>query len=223
VKSWIIAEASAEFVCQMEQILAVYQRPYSVKHPVVCLDESPKQLISEVRRPFTDKHGIDYIDYEYARQGVVDMYMIVEPLAGRRQVRVEDNHNRFTYAQVVAHIAEKMYPKAEKITLVEDNLSAHKLSALYEIFPPAKAQAIMQRLEVVRTPVHGSWLNIAECELSVLTRQALSKRIADKQTLIKQVQDWYEQRNDKQIKVNWQFKTKDARIKLKRLYPKIIT
>lgn len=223
MKSWVIPEASAEFVCQMEQVLAVYQRPYDVKYPVVCLDESPKQLISEVRQPFTDEQGIEYIDYEYGREGVADMYMMIEPLGGRREVRIEKNHNRFTYAQVVAYIAEKMYPEAEKITLIEDNLSAHKLSALYEVFSPERAQAIIQRLEVVRTPAHGSWLNIAECELSVLTRQALSKRIADKHTLIKQVQAWYEQRNDKQVNVNWQFKTKDARIKLKRLYPKIIT
>lgn len=219
----MIPEASAEFVCQMEQVLAVYQRPYNVKYPVVCLDESPKQLISEVRQPYTDEQGTQYIDYEYAREGVADMYMIVEPLGGRREVKIENNHNRFTYAQVVAHIAEQMYPEAEKITLIEDNLSAHKLSALYEVFPPEKAQAIIQRLKVVRTPAHGSWLNIAECELSVLTRQGLNKRIADKQTLIEQVQAWYEQRNEKQSKVNWQFTTKDARIKLKRLYPKIVS
>lgn len=222
MKSWVIPQAGAEFVCQMEQVLAVYQRPYNVKYPVVCLDESPKQLISEVRRPFTDKQGVEYIDYEYSREGVADIYMMVEPLGGRREVRVEDNHNRFTYAQLVAHIAENMYPQAEKITLVEDNLSAHKLSALYEVFPPQRAQAIIRRVEVVRTPAHGSWLNIAECELSVLIRQGLSKRIANKQTLINQVQDWYKQRNDKQTKVNWQFTTKEARIKLKKLYPKII-
>lgn len=129
MKSWVIPEASAEFVCQMEQVLAVYQRPYDVKYPVVCLDESPKQLISEVRQPFTDEQGIEYIDYEYGREGVADMYMMIEPLGGRREVRIEKNHNRFTYAQVVAYIAEKMYPEAEKITLIEDNLSAHKLSA----------------------------------------------------------------------------------------------
>lgn len=219
MKSWVIPEASAEFVCQMEQVLSVYQRPYDVKHPVVCLDESPKQLISQVRQPFTDEQGTQYVDYEYSREGVANMYMIVEPLAGHREVRVEENHNRFTYAQVIAHIAEKIYPKAEKITLVEDNLSAHKLSALYEVFPPERAQAIIEKVEVVRTPAHGSWLNIAECELSVLTRQGLSSRVADQQTLIKQVKAWYEQRNEKQSKVNWQFTTKDARIKLKKLYP----
>lgn len=223
MKSWVIPEISAAFVYKMEQVLAVYERAYDTTHPVVCLDESPKQLISEVRGTFTDEQGIQYVDYEYGREGVATMYMIVEPLGGRRTVRIEENHNRFTYAQVVAYIAEQMYPEAEKITLVEDNLSAHKLSALYEVFTAERAQNIIERLEVVRTPVHGSWLNIAECELSILSRQGLSKRIADKQSLIQQVQAWYEKRNDKQIKVNWQFTTKDARIKLKRLYPKIIT
>ncbi|MBE9217218.1 IS630 family transposase [Plectonema cf. radiosum LEGE 06105] len=219
MKSWIIPEASPEFVCQMERVLSIYQRAYDPLHPVICLDESPKQLIKEVRHPFIDSYGVQHVDYEYSREGVTDLYMIIEPLGGRREVRVEDNHNRFTYARVVAHIAEYMYPEAEKITLVEDNLSAHKLSALYEIFPPERAQHIIQRLEVVRTPTHGSWLNIAECELSILTRQGISKRVADKHTLIEQVEAWYKMKNTKQTKVNWQFTTKDARIKLKHLYP----
>jgi hypothetical protein len=123
VKSWVIPEASAEFVCQMEPVLAVYQRSYHVKHPVVCLDESPRQLISEVRQPFTDGQDTQYVDYDYAREGVADIFKIVEPLGGRREVRIEDNHNHLTYAQIVAHITEQMYPEAEKITWVEDNLS----------------------------------------------------------------------------------------------------
>jgi transposase len=219
VKSWVIPTASASFVCAMENVLEVYQRPYDPVYPVVNLDESPKQLISEVRKVFTDNKGCQYQDYEYCREGVADMYMIVEPLAGRREVLIEENHTSTTYAKVIAHIVEEMYPDAKKITLIEDNLSAHKLSALYEVFPPERARAIIEKLEVVRTPAHGSWLNVAECELSVLIRQGLKERVASKEELETQVKNWYENRNDKQNKVDWQFTTKDARIKLKKLYP----
>ena len=216
----MIPEASADFVCQMEKVLDVYARPYDPDHPVVNLDESPRQLISEVREGFTDRQGVEYFDYEYAREGVADLYMILEAKAGRREVLVKDNHNRFSYAEAIIHIADEMYPEAEKITLVEDNLSAHKLSALYEVLPPARARAIIERIEVVRTPKHGSWLNVAELELSVLTRQGLPRRVATKEALRQQVEAWYGQRNDKATRVDWQFTTRDARIKLKRLYPK---
>ena len=221
MKNWVIPTANAAFVCQMEQVLAVYERAYDEQYPVVCLDESPKQLVSEVRSSFTDSKGIIHQDYEYKRQGVVDVYMIVEPLRGYRKVLVEENHQAKTYAKTLAHIVEEMYPKAEKITLVEDNLTAHKVAALYEVFEPQRARSIIERLEVVRTPAHGSWLNIAECELSVLTRQGLQKRVASKEEVTQQAQNWYEKRNNKSAKVDWQFKTKDARIKLKRLYPSI--
>lgn len=200
----------------------VYERPYNPEHPVVNLDESPKQLISQVRKTFKDSKGTEYQDYEYKREGVADMYMVVEALGGRREVLVKENHASKTYAEVVAHIVENMYPDAKKITLVEDNLSAHKLAALYEIYQPARARSIVEKLEVVRTPKHGSWLNIAESELSVLTRQGLGKRVPDKETLCQQVESWYSQRNCNQTKVNWQFTTKDARVKLKRLYPSIL-
>ncbi len=203
----------------MEQVLDVYAREYQQDYPVVCLDESPKQLVSEVQQSFTDSKGVVYSDYEYKREGVVDMFMMVEPLGGYREVLIEDNHKSHTYAKVVAHIAEVIYPSAKLITLIEDNLSGHRLAALYEVFPPERARSIIERLQVVRTPAHGSWLNIAECELSVLKRQGIDQRVASKEALIKQVQTWYEQRNGKQSKVNWQFKTKDARMKLKRLYP----
>ena len=199
----------------------VYARPYDPRHPLVNLDESPKQLLSELRQTFVDSRGVQYQDYEYCREGVAHMYMIVEALAGRREVLIEDDHTSLTYAKVVAYIVEKMYPDAEKITLIEDNLSAHKLSTLYEIFEPERARSIIEKLQVVKTPVHGSWLNIAECELSVLTRQGLKKRTPDPETLQKQVKAWYQNRNQKQKKVDWQFKTKDARIKLKTLYPTI--
>jgi len=205
----------------MEQVLDVYQRAYDPKHPVVNLDESPKQLIEETRKSFTDKNGIIHQDYEYKRNGVSDIYMLTEPKAGWREVLVKDNHNRFTYAEVVRHLAEDIYPQANKITLVEDNLSAHKLSALYEILPPNKARAIVERIEVVRTPKHGSWLNIAEIELSTLSRQATKGRIPTTNELKQKTQQWCKERNEKSTKVNWQFTTQDARIKLKKLYPQL--
>jgi hypothetical protein len=203
----------------MEQVLDEYAKEYQEDYPVVCLDESPKQLVSEIQQSFTDSKGVIHFDYEYKREGVVDMFMMVEPLGGYREVLIEDNHKSHTYARVIAHIAETVYPSAKLITLIEDNLSGHRLAALYEVFPPERARSIIERFKVVRTPAHGSWLNIAECELSVLKRQGIAERVATKEALQKQVQAWYEQRNDKQSKVNWQFKTKDARIKLKRLYP----
>ncbi len=199
----------------------MYAKEYQEDYPVVCLDESPKQLVSEIKQSFTDSKGVIHSDYEYKREGVVDIFMIVEPLGGYREVLIEDNHKSHTYARVIAHIAEVIYPAAKLITLVEDNLSGHKLAALYQVFPPERARSIIERLQVVRTPAHGSWLNIAECELSVLKRQGITERVASKAELQAQVLAWYEQRNDKQSKVNWQFKTKDARIKLKRLYPSI--
>lgn len=219
MKSWVMPEAGAEFICDMEAVLDVYERPYDPLFPVVNLDESPKQLISEVRKSFTDSHGILHQDYEYSRQGVVDMYMIIEALAGRREVHIEERHDRLTYAKIIAHIVENMYKDAIRITVIEDNFSAHKLSALYELFEAERARNIVRKLEIVRTPKHGSWLNIAESELSVLIRQGLKKRTPDRQTLQAHCNAWYEKRNQKHTKVNWQFRTKDARIKLKKLYP----
>lgn len=205
----------------MEEVLDVYARPYNPKRPVVCLDESPKQLISESRMPFTDSKGTTYVDYEYKREGTVDLYMVTEPLDGRREVLVKDRHTRFEWAEVVAHIVENMYPGADKITLVQDNLAAHKKSAMYEIFEPERARAILRKIEFVNTPKHGSWLNIAECELSVLTRQDLKGRIPSKSEMIQKVTDWYENRNEKMTQVDWQFTTKNARVKLKHLYPTV--
>lgn len=219
----MIPEVGPDFVCGMEEVLDVYARPYDPDHPVVGLDESPKQLIGERRESFTDSTGVEHIDYEYTREGTVDLYMIVEPLAGRREVLVKDHHTRLDWAEVIAHVVEDMYPTAKKLTLVQDNLSAHKKSALYELFEPERARAILEKIEFVYTPKHGSWLNVAECELSVLTRQGLKERIDNKDEMIRQTTAWYEARNDKTAKVDWQFTTKDARIKLKRLYPSITT
>ena len=217
----MIPEAGPDFVCAMEEVLAVYERPYDPLHPTVCLDESPQQLIGERRAPFTDSTGISHIDYEYTREGTADIFMVADPLGGRREVLIRDQHTRLDWAEVVAHIVEEMYPHADKITLVQDNLSAHKKSALYELFAPERARAILEKLEFVFTPKHGSWLNIAEIELSVLTRQGLKTRVESKEALIRQCTEWYEMRNDKASIVDWQFTTKDARIKLKRLYPSV--
>lgn len=203
----------------MENVLEVYERPYDPLFPVVNLDESPKQLIGQVRKPFVGSDGTIYEDYEYKRNGVITMYMVNEGLTGYRKVFVEDNHKAITYARIIATIVEQLYPDAIKITLIEDNLSAHKLAALYEIFEPHRARAIINKLEIVRTPVHGSWLNIAENELSVLIRFGLSKRIPTKQQVEQQVKAWYINRNAKKQKVDWQFRVDDARIKLKHLYP----
>lgn len=212
-------DQNADFVCAMEQVLDVYKRPYNPLYPVVCLDESPNQLIGETRKPIKRNNGELLIDYEYKRNGVCDIYMLFEPVAGKRYVRIRDTHNRFDWGQVIGELTENIYKDAVRITIVQDNLSAHKPSALYELFPPQKAKAILDKIEFVYTPKHGSWLNMAECELSVLSKQCLSQRIADKKTLIKLTAAWEKDRNEKKVITNWQFSTKDARIKLKRLYP----
>lgn len=221
VKSWVIPTAGAEFVCAMEAVLDVYERPYDIRYPVVCLDETRKQLLRTTREGFIDSHGAEYIDFEYERAGVAEVYMLTEPLAGRREVLVKPDHSSRSYAEVLVYLLEKMYPDCERLTLIEDNLSAHRLAALYEICSPQRARSLLRRLQIVRTPVHGSWLNIAEIELSVLSRQCLKQYIGSKEELQTLIQQWYTQRTHRQVPVNWQFTTEDARIKLKRLYPPI--
>jgi hypothetical protein len=208
----------------METVLKVYARPYDPTHPVVCFDESPKQLVSELRKPYMDKNGVVHEDYEYKREGSADLFMIVEPLGHRREVFVENSHDGLTWAKTMAYIAEQMYPSeiVKKISVIVDNLSAHKPHFLYALFPPQRASDILDKLEFIYTPAHGSWLNIAECELSVLKRQALDKRFASIQELEEQVQEWANNRNNKQKGIDWQFTTKDARTKLKKLYPTIL-
>ncbi len=215
-------KGGADFVCNMEAVLDVYERPYDKDQPVICLDESPKQIISETKKSFTDSKGVLHQDYEYKREGVKSMYMIAEPLRGYREVHVEDNHTSLTYAKVIEKIVTKTYATAKKITIVEDNLSAHKLSTLYDILPAERAREIIKKIEIVRTPAHGSWLNIAECELSVLNRCGLKNRIKDENQLKEDVASWMNYRNKNQKGVDWQFTTKDARIKLKHLYPSYI-
>lgn len=219
----MIPQADAAFVCQMEQVLDVYARPYDPRWPVVCLDEARKQLISQARQPFTSADGVLHVDYAYKREGTRTLFMLCEPLGGYREVLVQESQDRLTWARVVAHLVEERYPDAARITLVEDNLSAHTTKALYEVFEPERARSIVRKLEIVATPVHGSWLNIAEIELSVLVRQGLCRRIGDAGELEREVAAWQEERNAKQRGVDWPFTTADARVKLKRLYPSIIT
>jgi len=206
----------------MEQVLEVYRRPYDPLRPVVCMDEQPKQLISEVSQPIAVAPGQpERVDYEYVREGVCTIWMFIEPLGGWRHVPVTTNKTAVDWAQQVKRLVDDpRYARAERITLVCDNLNTHHLASLYQAFVPAEALRIAQKLELVHTPKHGSWLNVAESELSVLTRQCLDRRIATLAEVGAEAKAWYERRNRKQVGVDWQFTTADARIRLKRLYPK---
>jgi hypothetical protein len=221
---WCIPPAQdAAFVCQMEQVLEVYKRPYDPSRPVVCMDEQPKQLISESRRPISAAPGRPArVDYEYTREGTCTVWMFVEPLGGWRDVAVTVTKTAVDWAERVRRLVDDpRYAQAERITLVCDNLNTHGLASLYKAFEPAEALRIARRLELVHTPKHGSWLNVAESELSVLSRQCLSRRIAILREVAKEANAWGVRRNRKQVGVDWQFTTEDARIKLKHLYPKI--
>jgi len=203
----------------MEKALEVYKRPFDPLHPVVCMDESPKQLIGETKRPIPASPGQPARhDYEYRRRGVCNIFLACEPLAGRRMVTITERKTKQDWATFLEEIVGQ-YKNTEKITLVMDNLNTHEPGAFYEAFPPEKAKALWDRFEFVYTPKHGSWLNMAEIELNVLTGQCLNRRIDDIAVIKKEVRAWQEFRNNKDAKVNWQFTTKDARIKLSRLYP----
>jgi len=212
-------EHNGSFVANMERVLDVYKRPLDPLHPVVCMDESPKQLIGEVRPPVPASPGQPAKqDYEYRRVGVCNIFLACEPLAGKRLVTITERKTKRDWAVFLELIAGH-YCNADKITLVMDNLNTHEPGALYEAFPPEKAKALWDRFEFVYTPKHGSWLNMAEIELNVLTGQCLNRRIDDIAVARKEVNAWQKHRNNRQAKVNWQFTTKDARIKLSRLYP----
>ena len=212
-------EHNGSFVANMERVLDVYKRPFDPLHPVVCMDESPKQLIGEVRPPIPVSPGQPAKqDYEYRRVGVCNIFLACEPLAGKRLVTITERKTKRDWAVFLEQIAGH-YCNADKITLVMDNLNTHEPGALYEAFPPEKAKALWDRFEFVYTPKHGSWLNMAEIELNVLTGQCLNRRIDDIAVARKEVNAWQKHRNNRQAKVNWQFTTKDARIKLSRLYP----
>ena len=215
---------SSDFVAHMESVLDIYKCPYDKRFPVVCMDESPKQLIKQTRIPLARKPGQDTKeDYEYSRQGVVNIFMANEPLKGKRYVRIKSRKTKKDWAYFVRYIADRLYSKAEKIILIMDNLNTHKPSALYETFPPEEAKRIWDRFHFIYTPKHGSWLNMAEIELRVLMGQCLNRRI-DRASLVRaEVTAWEKDKNNKKAQINWQFRTDDARIKLKRLYPTILT
>jgi len=206
----------------MEDVLEVYHLPYDPDYPVVCMDESCKQLIGEVRLPIACMPGKPArIDDEYVRNGVVEIFMEVEPLAGKRHVAVTERRTRKDWAQQIKQMLDERYPDATKIRLVMDNLNTHHVASLYEAFKPDEARRLAERLEIHYTPKHGSWLNMAEIELSALKSQCLDRRIANMATLQAEVAAWEIDRNNASRKIDWQFMTADARIKLKRLYPKI--
>jgi hypothetical protein len=214
-------EENGDFVANMENVLEVYKRPFNEKFPVVCMDESPKQLIGEIKTPIKTSPGqVAKYDYEYKRYGVCNVFMACEPLAGKRLVKITERKTKIDWALFLKDIST-LYKDAEKITLVMDNYNTHTPGSLYETFPPAKAKSLWDRFEFVFTPKHGSWLNMAEIELNVLTGQCLNRRIDNIEEIRLETISWQSHRNNKKSTVNWQFTTDDARIKLSRLYPSI--
>jgi hypothetical protein len=222
-KQWCIPpKANAEFVWKMEDVLEVSKRPYDPRRPVVCLDETSKQLIGEVRTPVPAAPGqVAHYDCEYVRNGVANLFMIFEPLAGQRDVEVTDRRTKKDYAQRLRKLSDEVYPEAKVIVLVQDNLNTHSPASLYEAFTPAEAQRLAARFEWHYTPKHGSWLDMAEIELGILNRQCLSQRIDNIEALRRQTRTWEKRRDAAKVKVNWQFTTANARTKLKRLYPSL--
>jgi hypothetical protein len=213
-------EHSADFVANMEEVLELYQQPYDGKNPVVNMDEKPVQLIQETRQPLPAQPGKPQrYDYEYERVGTANVFLCTEPLTGWRTVDVCKHRTAIDWAHQIKHLLDDCYPEADKVHLVCDNLNTHKIASLYEAFAPTEARRLARRLEVHYTPKHGSWLNIAEIALSVLTKQCLDRRIAALETLRQETKAWEQRRNAKQTGVDWQFTTEDARIRLKRLYP----
>ena len=217
---WVIPPAgNGDFVAAMERVLDVYRRPYDVTQPVVCMDETPRQLIRETRTPLAPQPGrLERHDYEYERCGVCNVFMATEPLAGRRLTKVTERRTKIDWVHFIEDIAER-YIDAEQITLIMDNLNTHSPGALYEVFPPDQAKALWDRFEFVYTPKHGSWLNVAEIELNVMISQCLRRRIDNIEELREEVSTWQAHRDQLEATVNWQFTAKDARIKLERLYP----
>ena len=222
-EQWCIPpEADADFVWRTEDVLDVYTRPYDPRRPQVCLDETSRQLLGDVAPPLPAAPGRPVReDYEYVRQGVCNLFLACEPLRGWRHVTVGDRRTRTDFAHVVQELVDVHYPDAEAIVLVLDNLNTHTPAALYEAFPPAEAKRLSDKLEIHYTPKHGSWLNMAEIELSVLAAQCLDRRLPDRATLEREVAAWEAARNAATKTVDWRFTTGDARIKLRRLYPSI--
>lgn len=208
----------------MEEVLDIYQRPYDGKNPVVCMDESSKQTVKETRTSVPASSGrVERYDSEYERNGVSNLFMFCEPLRGWRHVKVTDRRTKKDWAITMKELADNHYPDANRITVIMDNLNTHKKSSMYEAFEPQEAKRILDRFEFHYTPKHGSWLNVAEIEFSVLSRQCLDRRIPDQETLKTEVNAWNKSRNNQMGKVDWQFTTEDARIKLRRLYPSLLS
>ena len=213
-------EHNADFVAHMEDVLAVYKRPYDPHYPVVCMDEQPTQLIEEIRTKIDGEPGHpERYDVEYKRNGTAVNFLFTEPLADWRKVTVRAHRTRVDWAQEIRTLLEDDYPDVEKVRLVCDNLNTHTIASLYAAFPPEIARRLVERLDLHFTPKHGSWLNIAEIELSILTQQCLDRRIPSLEELRKETDAWGRRRNAEEKTVDWQFTTADARIKLKRLYP----
>jgi hypothetical protein len=206
----------------MEDVLEVYHRPYDADRPLVCLDEASKQLIGETALPLPPEPGQpERFDYEYVRNGTANLFMISEPLLGWRHVAVTERRTAKDFAEVLRWLAEDLHGEAERVVVVMDNLNTHKLASLYEAFEPGRARRIAEKLEIHHTPKHGSWLNMAEIELSVLARQCLDQRLESSTQVQQEVAAWELERNEQQVEIKWQFTTADARIKLHRLYPVI--
>lgn len=206
----------------MEDVLEVYQRTYTEDEVLVCMDETSKQHTKETRVPLPVQPGhTEKFDYEYERNGVSNLFMLFAPLAGWRHIKVTDRHTKVDWAQLIKELVDEHYPDKKRLVLVMDNLNTHKLSSLYEAFEPEEAQRIAKRLEIHYTPKHGSWLNMAEIEIGIMARQCLDRRIENQQKLREEINAWQQVRNAEKIHVNWRFTTRDARIKLKSLYPSI--
>ena len=220
VEEWCIPEASAEFVAKMEDVLAVYERPYDPLRPVVCIDEMNRQLVEERHIPYKSGQS-ERVDSEYVRKGVMDVFMIAEPLAGKRDTVVTQKRTAVDFAHILQRTSDVLYPQAEKIVLVTDNLNTHTTASLYKAFPPEEARRLAERFEWHYTPKHGSWLDMAEIELSVLSRQALAKPKPDAETFTCAVRSWTFARNSECRKIHWQFTAPDARIRLAKLYPSL--
>ena len=215
-------EQNAEFVACMEDVLDLYQQPYDPEIPLVCMDEKPVQLLKEKRESIPPQPGkLEREDYEYERGGIADVFIFTEPLVGKCRVSIRERNTGIDWANEIKTLLEVDYPQAKRIRLVCDNLKTHSLGSLYKAFPAKEARGLARRLEIHYTPKHGSWLNIAEIELHALTKQCLDRRIPDVETLVGETKAWGQRRNEGQKGVDWQFTTKDARIKLKRLYPQI--
>lgn len=222
-KQWCIPKVGAEFVAAMEDVLDLYEEPHNVHRPTVCFDETSKQLIEETRLPEPAVSGqLQRYDYEYKRNGTRNIFMICEPQSGRREITVSEQRTKIDFACQMQRLVNELYPKAEVIRVVMDNLNTHKASSLYEAFEPAEARRILKKLEFHYTPKHGSWLNMAEIELSILSRECLDRRIADEATLRNEIKAYQDKRNEAKAGINWRFTTGDARVKLHRLYPSIL-